>query len=314
MTGKKIILIVESGEYSTAALSLYSKLGKIYFYERLKERDLKKVLPKINILIVRLGHKIDKNWLDKLPNLELIASPTTGLNHIDLAEAKKRKIVVISLKGRTSFLKNITSTAEETLALLLSLVRNIPWAFDDVKRGVWNRNAWKGHQLIGKTLGILGYGRLGKIMARYGKMLGMKVIICDPNLKKKIKNIVGMEKLFKQSDILSVHVNLEKDTENLVSGRYLKMMKPSAYLINTSRGEILDESALLSALKNKWIAGAALDVMKDEVGGRHLKNNPLLDYAKKNKNLIIVPHIGGATHEAMHITEEYVANLVLDYY
>lgn len=310
----KNILILEKKDYSEQALRLYKQLGQVYFYENLNKKEMLKMFPTVNIIVARLACKIDYSWFERMPDLELIVSPTTGLNHIDLAEAKKRRIAIMSLKGHTSFLKNITSTAEEALALLLALVRNIPWAFDDVKKGNWDRDAWKGHQLKGKTMGVLGYGRLGKIMARYGKMLGMKVIICDPNLTKKTENSVDMAELFKQSDILSIHVNLEEDTKNLVSEKYFRMMKPTAYFINTSRGEIIDEAALLAALKNKWIAGAALDVMKNEVGGRHLKNNPLLNYAKKNKNLIIVPHIGGATHEAMHTTEEYIANSVLKFY
>lgn len=306
-----IILITEPKDYSPKALAIYKSLGKVFYGNKPR--------PDADIIVIRLAYKIDKFWLDKMPKLKIIVSPTTGLNHIDLNEVKKRGINVISLKGRTGFLNDIPSTAEETIALMMALVRNIPWAFEDVKAGRWNRDKWRGHQLLNKTLGLLGCGRLGKIVAKYGKAFGMRILGTDPNVDERVltrQNIekVPMEKLFKESDILSIHVTLEPDTHNLVSEKYLRMMKPTAYLINTARGEIIDEKALLKALKNKWIAGAALDVMTNERSdSSHLKNNPLFRYAMTHNNLLIVPHLGGATYEAMQITEEFIADLVKKY-
>ena len=251
-----------------------------------------------------------------MPNLKIIASPATGYNHLDVPYAKKRGIKIISLRGRTSFLKNIPSTAEETMALLLALIRNIPWSFDDVKKGNWDRIKWRGRQLANKTIGLLGFGRLGKIVARYARVFGMKIIVCDPYISEKVMKKVGVEKvkmeyLLKNSDIVSLHVLLTDDTHNLIKAKHLKTMKPTAYLINTARGELIEKGALEKALKNKWIAGAAIDVMWDERGdGSHLKNNPLLNYSMTHNNLLIVPHIGGATFEAMEITQEFIAELV----
>ncbi len=305
-----IIQITEPKDYSKKALAIYKALGSVYFSAQpRKDAD---------VLVLRLAYKIDSSWMNKMSSLKVIATPTTGLNHIDLDEAKKRKIKVISLKGHADFLKDIPSTAEETLALMMALVRNLPWAFDDVKKGNWNRDIWRGHQFIHKTLGILGCGRLGKIVAKYGKALGMRILGTDPGVDERAMTRhsiekVPMDKLFKESDILSVHVSLESNTNNLVQEKYLKMMKPTAYLINTSRGEIIDEKALLKALESGWLAGAALDVMRNEVGGKHLKNNPLIKYAKTHNNLLIVPHLGGATYEAMHVTEDFVADLVRKY-
>ena len=307
-------LVLEEKDYSQKALALYKKLGDVFFWRDLDEKQKNDISAKTDILIVRLAHKIDKKWLDKMPNLKAVVSNTTGLNHLDLAEMKKRKIKGISLKGRVSFLKNVTATAEETLGLILALARNIPWAFDDVKNGHWNRDKWKGHQMLGKKLGLLGCGRLGKIMAKYGRALGMEVMACDPHVSNKSMKKSGIQKtdmknLFHKADVLTVHVSLEKDTENLVREKYFRMMKPSAYFINTSRGEIIDERALLDALKEKQIAGAGLDVMQNEVENKHLPGNKLIDYTKNNSNLIILPHLGGAAYEAMHITEEFVANI-----
>ena len=270
-------------------------------------------------MAIGLALQIDKKLIDSMPNLKIVASPATGMNHIDVSYLKSKGIKLISLRGRKGFLRNVPSTAEETFALLLALIRNIPWAFDDVKNGGWNRLEWRGHQLMNKTIGLLGFGRLGRIVARYAKAFGMKIISCAPNVSKEFMRSRGVEKvsmedLFKKSDVVSLHVLLTDKTHNLVKEKYLKMMKPSAYLINTARAELIEKGALEKALKNKWIAGAGVDVMWDEKGdGSHLKNNILLEYAKKNKNLIILPHIGGATFEAMETTQDYIAELVRNF-
>lgn len=306
---KMKILITEPQDYSKKAIEVYKSLGEVVLGGQPDTET--------GVIVVRLKNRIDSSWLDKMPNLKVIASPTTGLNHIDVAEAEKRGVKLVTLRGHTEFLDKITSTAEETLALMLALVRKIPQAVEHVKGGGWNRDAFKGHQLSGQTLGILGLGRLGKMVARYANALGMKVLACDPNVESDAMSRhsaekVSMEELFKQSDILSLHVMLTEATQNLIKENHLKLMKPTAYLINTARAEIIEKGALEKALRENWIAGAALDVMWDEEGGgKHLAESELWEMAKSGKyNLIIVPHIGGATYDAMQITEEFIADLV----
>ncbi len=303
------ILITEPQDYSKKAIEMYKSHGEVVLGG---ESDAE-----TGVIVVRLKHKIDKSWMDKMPNLKIIASPTTGLNHIDVAEAEKRGIKLVTLRGHTDFLDKITSTAEETLGLILALARKIPQAHEHVKGGGWNRDQFKGYQLAGQTLGILGLGRLGKMVAKYANALGMKVIACDPNIDadtmtRHSAEKVSMDELFQKSDILSLHVMLTDDTKNLVREKDLKLMKPTAYLVNTARAEIMEKEALEKALKEKWIAGAAVDVMWDEEGsGAHLVKSDLWELAKGGQhNLIIVPHIGGATYDAMQITEEFIADLV----
>ncbi len=312
MNNKHIIQITEPIDYSEKALAIYRSLGTVVFGPKPDARA--------DVMAIGLNYRIDKKWLDKMPNLKVIGWQGTGLNHIDVKEVKKRGITLISLRGRKGFLKNIPSTAEEAMALLLSLVRNIPWAFDAVKHeGSWNRVPWRGHQLQGKTLGIIGFGRLGRIMVRYAKAFGMKVIAYDPYVSKGLKARMGVEKvgldaLLKRSDVVSLHALLTDKNYNLLQERHLKMMKLSAVLVNTARGELIVKGGLEKALKNKWIAGAAVDVVWDERSdGSHLKNNALVEYARKHTNLIIVPHIGGATFEAMAVTQDYIAELVKKY-
>lgn len=319
---KLVTLIAESRDYSEYAKDIYRSLGDVH--ELTESEAAKKEGQKFlaDILVVRLKYTIDNFWFDKMSNLKVIATPTTGLNHIDIAEAEKRGIKIISLRGHTAFLDKITTTAEETLGLMIALIRKIPGAFDYVKDGGWvDRDRFRGHQLAGKTLGILGLGRLGKIVARYAPALGMRVIASDPNVSESDMAKLGVVKvqpeiLFRESDVLSLHVLLTDATKNLVKEEHFQTMKPTAYFINTARAEVVAEDALEKALEEKWIAGAAVDVMRGEEGGlkfeKQLKDNRLWKYAKTHDNLIIVPHIGGAAFEAMHATEDFIADLVAD--
>lgn len=309
MENKITIQITEPVDYSKKALAIYSSFGRVVFDPKpRKDAD---------VLAIGLNYRIDKEWLDKMPDLKVIGWQGTGLNHIDVAEVKKRRIKLITLRGRKGFLKNIPSTAEQTMALLLALVRNLPWAFDAVKhKESWNRVPWRGTQLFGKTIGLIGFGRLGRIMARYARAFRMRAIAYDPYVSPGLMKgagaeKVGLEKLLKESDVVSLHATLTDENHNLLREKHLRMMKPAAVLVNTARGELIQKGALEKALKNKWIAGAALDVLWDEHSdGRHLKNNALVDYAKKNTNLLISPHVGGATFEAMAVTQDYIAELV----
>lgn len=313
MKNKNIIQITEPIDYSEKALSIYRSLGKVVFSS--------KPLRSANILVIGLKYKIDKAWISAMPNLEMVGWQGTGLNHIDARELKARGIKLISLRGRKGFLKNIPSTAEEAMALLLGLVRNIPWSFDAVKHHhSWNRVPWRGRQLYQKTMGIVGFGRLGRIMTRYARAFGMSVIAYDPYVSVSLMKKMGVKKvelgkLLKESDVVSIHALLTDTNYNLLKSGHLKMMKPTAFIVNTARGELIEKGALETALQKKWIAGAATDVMWDEYSdGRHLKNNALLKYAKTHSNLIIVPHIGGATFEAMAVTQDYIAELVKKYF
>lgn len=315
MRGRLTILILESDGYAAPALAAYRAQGRVLLWRELTSAAKKRALDTADVLVVRLAHRIDDAWLSRMPSLKIIATPTTGLNHIDFDGAKKRGIKIISLRG-AALLPRIPSTAEETIGLMIALLRRLPWAFEDVKRGHWNRDAWRGWQLKDKTLGILGCGRLGAIVARYARGFDMKVVGYDPYVDAAAMTRRGIAKvslgtLFRESDVVSIHALLDEETENLVGGKHLRMMKSSSILINTARAEIIRQGALEDALEQKWIAGAALDVMRDEEGsGKHLKKSSLWRYAKTHHNLLIVPHLGGATIEAMQETEIWIASQV----
>jgi len=304
--------------FSKKAREILSQIGEID-YLRLTQQELEEKIWQYQILVVGLGLNINRQALAKANNLKIIATATTGLDHIDLGYAKSRGMEVLSLRGENEFLDTITGTAELAFGLMLDLMRHISAGYESVKKYEWNREKFRSYSVAGKTLGIVGLGRLGKIMARYGNAFGMKVVAYDPNLNgEEFKRLncekVNFETLVKKSDVISLHVHLNKETENMFSKDIFEKMKQEAYLINTSRGKIVNEIDLLNALKNKKIAGYAADVLADELNFKlEFCNNPLVEYVKNNGNLIIVPHIGGMTHESREATDIFIAKKIVKF-
>jgi D-3-phosphoglycerate dehydrogenase / 2-oxoglutarate reductase len=301
------ILITEEDYFHK---SLQAKLAKIGDVQVIKPSALKQHIADADIILISLESKIDKPLIDKAKKLKIIGTPTTGLDHIDTDYAKTKGIEVISLKGDIKFLEDIDATAEHTIALLLSLIRKIPSAFNSVLNYSWDRKKFMGSELKYKTMGIIGCGRLGKKVAAIAQAFRMNVIYYDKNPTNGFE-FVSKEELLKKSDIISIHLPLEPQTVNYLSKGEFNLIKKGAILINTSRGKIIDEEVLLEALKNKKLAGAAVDVLATENTEYHPKTNKLIAYAKEHDNLIITPHIAGTTQESMHMTAEHIVEKVI---
>jgi len=315
MNSPYLTLLTEPKGYSPQAMATLRSLGPVSSWpEALRKPGL---LKRVDILVVKLGMRISGRVMNQLPNLKVIGTSTTGLNHIDIAEAKRRGIRVISLRGETKFLKTIFPTAEETIGLMVMLMRNLPWGFDAVRAGRWDKEKFYGHELAGKTIGIIGFGRLGTMVARYARVFGMNVIAHDPHvsemkMRREGAKKVSLDRVFTHADVVSNHVLLTEKTYHLVKRRHFQLMKPTAYYVNTARGELNEEVPLLEALVKKRIAGAALDVLENEdPRGGHIRRHPLVRYARSHRNLVIVPHLGGATFESMARTEDFIAEKIL---
>ena len=265
------------------------------------------------VLWVRLRNMIDKEIMDHAPKLTTIATNTTGLNHVDLDEAAKRKIAVVSLKGEYEFLSDIRATAEHTIGLALALLRKIPAAHNHASAGGWDRYPFKGHELYEQTAGIIGYGRLGKIVAGYFKAFGMKVLVCDPNVADTPDDVlkVHLDELVRQSDVISLHVDYRPENNQMIDKSVFDHVKQGAVFINTARGELVNESDLLAALNSGRLAGAALDVVASEHTNSDVRA-ALVQYTTGNDNLILTPHIGGNTFESHFKTEEFLAQKLLN--
>lgn len=255
-----------------------------------------------------LAVRVDGAVLERATELKVIATPSTGLDHIDLIAAEARGITVISLKNDTEFLQNVTATAELAWALLLAVVRKLPQATAAASRGEWGRDVFRGRQLSGMTLGVLGYGRLGRMVADFGHAFRMRVIACDHNPVAPAAHVtmVDFGTLLRESDVLSIHIHLTDDNRRLVNAEAIARMKRGAVLINTSRGAIVDEIALLDALKRGHLSGAGADVIDGE-WNTELVSHPMLRYAREHDNLVVTPHIGGVTHESQTMAMSHTA-------
>ncbi|WP_339653588.1 NAD(P)-dependent oxidoreductase [uncultured Salegentibacter sp.] len=301
------ILITEPLDFNPEQITVLEKFGTLH-KGPFSRMGLLAVIKTTNVLIIRLGHKIDKELLDQAYKLEYILTPTTGLNHIDIYEAGKRNIKIISLKGETDFLETIPSTAEHSLALMLSLIRKIPAANKHVLKGEWERDKFKSHNLKSFKLGILGYGRVGKQMAEYAEVFKMPWIFydIDPQLRSHQRSEEDLISFLKKVDILTIHIPLNQETTNFINASNIKFLKEGSYIINTSRGEVIEEEAVKDLLENGYLAGIAIDVLVSEIDENKRKNNPLLKLARELDNIIITPHIAGATYESMWLTEEFI--------
>jgi len=315
MESRFIIMKVYNAEpdnYSEVAINAWLRHGIKYIRGNWSEVEKSCPIVGVDILIVRLAKFINSEVLDFFPNLKYILSSTTGLDHLDLEEISRRGIKVFSLRGHNEFLSTISSTAELTFALILSLLRNIPAANDDVRCLNWRRDKFRGYQLFGKIIGIIGMGRIGSKVASYSKAFGMNVKYFDPNvINYEYEKCLELNELLSNSDIISLHVHLSDETKNLINKNNIKYIRKDAYLINTSRGAIWDEKELTKALTDKRISGIATDVIFNELND--ISNCPLIKAQKDGLNVIITPHIGGATYDAMKLCEEFiVSNFIND--
>ncbi len=268
----------------------------------------------VDALVTLLTDKIDKEVLDVAKNLKIIAQYAVGYDNIDIEECTRRGIYVTNTPEVLT-----ETTADFTWALILAVARRVVEADKFVRSGEWekSRTGWHPKMLLGtdihgKTLGIIGLGRIGTAVARRAKGFNMKIIYYSRSRKENIEKELGLKyvdlnTLLREADFVSIHVPLTEETYHMIGERELKLMKNTAFLINTSRGKVIDEKALYKALKEKWIAGAALDVFEEEPTPA---NNPLLEL----ENIVVAPHIASATHETRSRMSEMVAQNLIAYF
>ena len=307
--GKMKIVIIESKDFSKHALQLLSELGTVILLDVQNENSLQDAIKDADVLFVRLQYYISSKIIDVATQLKYILTATTGLDHIDVNYFESKGGEVVSLKGEYDFLSSIPSTAEHTWGLILALIRNIPKAFEDVKKGFWRRDLFKGNNLKGKRIGLLGLGRVGSQVAKYAEAFEMKIGFYDCKRKDKeiYKKFNNPEDLFSWADIISIHIPLNIENIHFVNKKLLDQVKSKTVLINTSRGAIIDELYLCELIEKKAIKGYAADVLEDEINSKNkIEIEKLVVLAKENYNVILTPHIAGATYESMELTEEFI--------
>lgn len=318
MSGPARILNLDPDRYAPQARAALEQVGTVDDGP-LDRAALLARIGDYDALIMRFAHRIDAELLAAARRLRVIGTNVTGLDHIDLAAAAARGVEVVSLRGETAFLRDIHATAELGWGLFLALLRRLPAAIADVRAGRWARDDFMGEEAAGRRLGVLGYGRIGEKTMRYAQAFAMPVHVYDPDPQKALAAAAAgatahadMAGLLRESDVLFIHTPLNEATRGLIGAAELALSPPGALLINTSRGPVLDEAALLAALKGGRLAGAALDVLTGEGEEGFLSRHPLRAYAARHDNLLISPHIGGVTRQSWAKTELFVAERVRD--
>jgi len=271
----------------------------------LKEEELINLIADYHALIIRSGTKVTRRIIEAAQNLKVIGRAGTGVDNIDIESATKKGIVVMNAPGG-----NTISAAEHTVSMMLALSRNIPQANASLKRGEWDRKKFMGTEVYGKTLGIIGLGRIGREVARRARGLKMRVVAYDPFISKEKAEGMGvrllsLEELLPQVDFLSIHTPLTSQTRGLIGEREISLMKRGVRIINCARGGIIQEDALYQALKAGKIKGAALDVFE--------KGKPFDSPLLKLDSVIITPHLGASTEEAQKRVAMDIATQVIDF-
>ncbi len=272
----------------------------------MKPEELKEVIKDYDALVVRSATKANREIIEAAAKLKVIGRAGVGLDNVDLAAATERGIVVMNAPAG-----NTISTCEHTMSMLLSLARSIPQANSSTKKCEWKRSKFMGVELYQKTLGVIGLGRIGREVAKRAASFGMKIKGYDPYLSKEIAEDLGIEvlelnDLLKVSDFITVHVPLTDDTNHLISDKQFEMMKKGCRVLNCARGGIIDEAALVKAIKEGKIAGAALDVFENEPPAA---DSELL----KLDNVIVTCHLGASTEEAQVNVAIEIAECVGDF-
>jgi phosphoglycerate dehydrogenase-like enzyme/CMP-N-acetylneuraminic acid synthetase len=253
-------------------------------------------------------YMIDSKLLGGARKLRVIATPSTGSTHIDAAYLRQRGIKLITLRD-SPVISQVKASSEFTFLLLLAVMRKLPYAFEAARKGGWREieARFRGVELEGKTLGIVGYGRIGSNLARYARGIGMRVIAYDPKVRitpGEAEQAARAEDVLRVADAVAVCVHLDERTRGMVNAAWFAQMKDGAWFINTSRGEVVDEAALLAALDSGKLRAAGVDVVSGEQTDA-LAEHPVIRYARTHENLIVTPHMAGLTVESELKTARY---------
>jgi D-3-phosphoglycerate dehydrogenase len=283
--------VLVSDPIDQVGIDILSDVAQVDVKTGLPQEELIKIIPDYDALMIRSGTKVTKEIIEAGTQLKIIGRAGVGVDNVDVPAATRQGIVVVnSPEGNT------IAAAEHALAMMLAISRYIPDANQSVKSGKWDRKSFTGSEVYKKTLGVVGLGKIGSHVATVARSLGMKILAYDPFISKERADqlgctLVDLDLLFRESDYITLHVPKTKETAHLINAESIAKMKPTARIVNCSRGGIIDEDALVEALQAGTIAGAALDVFESEPLGE----SKLRELGSK---VILTPHLGASTAEA----------------
>ncbi|MFM8956351.1 MAG: 2-hydroxyacid dehydrogenase [Actinomycetota bacterium] len=310
------LLLVDSSPYDDELIELLQTKYEVHEEETpntdVFHRHLRRVQPAV--LLVGLGHRIGRTELELTPQLRVLACPATGTDHIDEKALSEQNIQLVSLRGRSEELRPVSATAELSWAILLNLARRLSLALHGVQRGEWRRADYLGVQLRGRVIAVIGYGRLGSFVGDYARTFGMRVLVVDPHPKGNLSDVevCDLSEAIARADVISLHVPLQDDTRHLINESVLRHAKRRPLVVNTSRGDVVDETAIAAALRSGLLSGYGTDVLAGErewIG--RVGSNPITPLIAEGFNVVVTPHIGGYTADALHFTRELVVRDLL---
>jgi D-3-phosphoglycerate dehydrogenase len=274
----------------------------------LPPEELVKIIPEFDAIIVRSATKVTKDIIEAGKNLKAIGRAGVGLDNVDAATAKARNIRVLNTPAATS-----VTVAELALGMMLGCARSLPQATQSLREGKWEKKAFKGFELFGKTLGLIGVGRIGTELAKRAKAMGMSVLAHDPFVKASdVAQLVSLDDLLAKSDFISLHLPKTEQSKHMLSKEQFARMKPSAVLVNCARGGIIDEHALYEALSTGKLKAAALDVFETEPVTKTPETTQFYAKLFALPNVIGTPHLGASTAEGQRRAGIGIAELVRD--
>ena len=311
------ILVITPVKHITGVADKLKNIGSTTFIDDPNEEDLQKIISEFDVIFTNPNKSkifLGKKILGYAQNLKIICTASTGTNHIDINYTTQNKISVLSLTEERNVINKISSTAEHAFALTMASIRNIIGANSHVQDGLWDYEKFIGRQIDGLTVGIIGYGRLGSLYGKYCKSFGSKILAYDPYKEISDPEIIQVENInhiFVNSDVISIHVHVTDKTIKMINKSSFKKMKSSVLIVNTSRGEVINEDHLVDFLSKNKNSKVATDVLYDEINNR--TSSSLLNYSKNSNQVIITPHIGGMTKEAQEIAYNHATVILKDF-
>tara|TARA_B110000977_G_scaffold201854_1_gene299359 strand:+ start:5473 stop:6423 length:951 start_codon:yes stop_codon:yes gene_type:complete len=311
------IAVITPIKHLDGVVELLQSKGNVFLYEESTKDEVRNLLLETDIDTLLCNpnqqtYKIDKELLEGT-NVKLINTCSTGMNHIDVNYCNKNNIKIYSLTKDMNLINNLPSTSELAFGLMLSLLRKIPQGQKHVSEYGWDYTQFMGRQVKGLKVGIVGYGRLGKMMYNFCKAFGADVMVYDPYIKEQLTDSFllnhwcsSLEQLFEFSDVVSLHVHVTDETKYIINKDLFGSIKKDCYIINTSRGEIVNENDIVEGLESGIITGYGTDVIENEFD--NLNDSPIIKSMNKGENIIITPHVGGMTIEGQTKAYNWAVN------
>ncbi|EQA54400.1 NAD(P)-dependent oxidoreductase [Leptospira kmetyi] len=312
------ILVITPIRHIAGVCETLESCGEVTYLDDPSEGEMISLISEFDAIFTNPNKSkvyLGKNVLDAAKKLNVICTASTGTNHIDKSYASIKGVTVLSLTEEREVINRISSTAELAFTLTMVCLRKVVQSHHNALLGEWDYTQYIGRQMNCLTVGVIGYGRLGTFYAHYCRSFGANVLIYDPYKKVEVENLEqvdNIDSLLSRSDVISLHVHVSNETLGLIDSEKLSKMKKDVLLVNTSRGEIINEVDLVDFLRKNPEASVGADVLADEIRDR--LNSPLLKYAQESKQVILTQHIGGMTREAQEIAYGHAAKRLKNFF